>query len=112
MHAPKKMYDLLFATAWEVLEGFGSNPKHLGAQMGMIAILHTWRQNLSLHPHLHCIVPGGGLTQQSKWRPARNKGKLLFDVTAMSNVFRAKFVAALRKTFPGQPKTLYDALFK
>lgn len=112
MHAPKKVYDLLFATAWKVLEGFGNNHKHLGAQMGMIAILHTWGQNLSLHPHLHCIVPGGGLTQQNKWRPARGKGRYLFDVTAMSKVFRAKFVAGVRSAFPGQPKSLYDALFK
>ena len=60
MHEPRKMYDLLFATAWSVMETFGNDENHLGAQTGMIAILHTWGQNLSLHPHLHCIVPAGG----------------------------------------------------
>jgi hypothetical protein len=112
MHEPKKMYDLLFATAWSVLQDFGNNHKNLGAQMGMISILHTWGQNLSLHPHLHCIVPGGGLTLQNKWRCARSKGRYLFDVKEMSKVFRARFVAVLRKMFPQEPQSLYDALFK
>lgn len=112
MHEPKKMYDLLFASAWSVLEDFGHNHKHLGAQTGMIAILHTWGQNLLLHPHLHCIVPGGGLTKQNKWRCARNKGKFLFDVMEMSKVFSARFVAGMRSLFPKEPQSLYDAVFK
>jgi len=57
MHHPKEAYGLLFKSAWETLCLFGKN-KHV--QTGMIAVLHTWGQNLSLHPHLHCIVPGGG----------------------------------------------------
>ena len=80
--------------------------------MGMLAILHTWGQNLSLHPHLHCIVPGGGLTQAGYWKPAGNKGKFLFPVKAMSNVFRARFVAALRNTIEGLDRSFYDGLFK
>ena len=55
LYEPRLLYDLLFKTAWEVITGFASNPKFLGASPGMIAILHTWGQNLSLHPHLHCI---------------------------------------------------------
>ena len=62
----------------------------------MIAILHTWRQNLSLHPHLHCIVPGGGIDQNGKWKKKVRTDKYLFCVKAMSKVFRAKFVAPLR----------------
>jgi hypothetical protein len=112
LHHPKKMYDLLFATVWSVMNDFGKDAKHLGAQTGMIAILHTWGQNLSLHPHLHCIVPGGGLNEQGQWKQARSKGKYLFPVKAMSKVFRARFVAALRKQIPGLAQSLFDSLFK
>ncbi|WP_373518918.1 IS91 family transposase [Pricia sp.] len=97
LYEPKLVYSLLFGTAWGTIRDFGGNPKFLGAKMGMIAILHTWGQNLSLHPHLHCIVPGGGITQSGKWKPTKNKGKYLFPVKAMSRVFRARFVAGLRR---------------
>ena len=63
----------------------------------MISILHTWGQNMSLHPHIHCIIPGGGLTNLGIWKTAKSNGKYLFPVKAMSKVFRAKFVAMLRK---------------
>jgi len=111
LYAPAKVYGLLFKTAWSVMQSFAQDPKHLGAKPGMIAVLHTWGQNLSLHPHLHSIVPGGGVTKQSKWKSARNKGKFLFPVKAMSKVFRARFVAGLRKAFPEQPKAFFDQLF-
>ncbi len=78
----------------------------------MIAILHTWGQTLSLHPHLHCIVPGGGITGSGKWKLARSKGKFLFPVKALSSVFRAKFVAALRKEFSDLDPALCPALFQ
>ena len=91
------MYNLLFKVAWSVVKDFGGNPKFLGAKTGMISILHTWGQNMSLHPHLHCIVPGGGITPAGKWKQVRGKDKYLFPVKAMSKVFRARFVAALRK---------------
>ncbi|MCP4474486.1 MAG: IS91 family transposase, partial [Gammaproteobacteria bacterium] len=64
---------------------------------GMCALLHTWGQNLSLHPHLHCIVPAGGLSPSGSWKASKSKGKFLFPVKEMSRVFRARFVAALRK---------------
>jgi hypothetical protein len=91
------MYNLLFSCAWQVISGFGGNPKLLGAKPGMIAILHTWGSNLSLHPHLHCIVPGGGVNGSGKWKTTRSKGKYLFPVKAMSKVFRAKFLDQLNK---------------
>lgn len=97
LHKPSKMYALLFKTAWSVIRDFASNPKFLGAKTGMIAILHTWGQNLMLHPHLHCIVPGGGITPSQKWKPAKGKGKYLFPVKAMSKVFRARYVEGLRE---------------
>jgi len=108
---PKVLYSCLFKAAWATLEQFGENPEHLGARMGMIAILHTWGQNMSLHPHLHCIVPGGGVSKSGKWKPAKNKGKYLFNVESMSIVFRAKYVALLRKEKLPIPQETYDKLF-
>lgn len=117
LYEPKLVYSLLFKTAWSIIKGFGANPKFLGAKMGMIAILHTWGQNLSLHPHLHCIVPGGGITETGNpiaigWKNTKSKGKYLFPVKAMSKVFRAQFVAALRKELKPQPAPFYESLFK
>jgi hypothetical protein len=108
---PKITYSSLFKAAWATLQNFADTPKHLGAKMGMISILHTWGQNMSLHPHLHCIVPGGGITKYGKWKQAKNKGKFLFPVKAISKVFRAKYAAELRKQIPGLPQSLYDKLF-
>ncbi|MFS4418839.1 IS91 family transposase, partial [Maribacter sp. 2307ULW6-5] len=108
--APGEIYGLLFKTAWSVIRDFGKNPKFLGADTGMVSVLHTWGQNLSLHPHLHCIVPGGGATVNGKWKQAKNKGKYLFPVKAMGKVFRARFVEGLRKGFD-EPPSFYDGLF-
>jgi len=94
---PELIYKLLFNVSWQVLHDFGQNPKYLGALTGMIAVLHSWGQNMSLHPHLHCIVPAGGVTKTDKWKHSQSRGKFLFPVNQMSKVFRVKFVAALRK---------------
>jgi len=113
---PKELYTILFKAAWQTLSQFGENPTFIGAKMGMIAVLHTWGQNLSLHPHLHCIVPGGGVSNNGRWKTCKNasstKAKFLFNVKSMSKVFRAKFVSQLRKTLPELPQSLYDYLFK
>ena len=93
LHEPKMLYDTLFETAWETLQTFGKNK---GLSMGMIAVLHTWGQNLSLHPHLHCIVPGGGVDENGAWKNIKNDGKFLFSVKALSKVFRAKFCEKLK----------------
>src|SRR5690606_20984120 len=66
---------------------------------------------MSLHPHLHCIVPGGGVGKSGKWKSAKNKGKYLFNVKSMSSVFRAKYVALLRKEKMPVPPEIYDKLF-
>jgi len=110
LRQPKLIYGLLFATAWEVIRDFGANPKMLGARMGMIAVLHTWGQNLSLHPHLHCIVPAGGITVADKWKSTKSRGRFLFPVKAMGKVFRARFVERLRKKATVSP-SLSDKLF-
>ena len=107
----KIIYGSLFKAAWETLKQFGENPKHLGGKMGMIGVLHTWGQNMSLHPHLHCIVPGGGITENNKWKVCKNKGKYLFDVKSMSKVFRAKYVDLLRKSELKIPQSVYDKVF-
>ena len=109
---PKIVYSILFKTAWQTLKQFGENPKHLGAKLGMIAVLHTWGQNLSLHPHLHCIVPGGGISDAGYWKNTKSNGKYLFNVKAMSKVFRAKFVSELRKQIPNISQSIYDKFFK
>lgn len=111
LYQPKLLYSLLFATAWSTIQTFAADPKYLGAQSGMIAILHTWGQNLSLHPHLHCILPAGGITKSQKWKQAKGKGKFLFPVKAMSKVFRARMVEQLRKK-SDLNQSIYDKLFK
>jgi hypothetical protein len=112
LYQPAGVYKILFDTAWSVLRDFAHSKKHLGADTGMISILHTWGQNLSLHPHLHCIVPGGGMTAAGKWKHARSKGKYLFPVDSLSAVFRARFVTALRSLFKGLDRSFYNALFR
>ena len=113
LHKPAEMYNILFQTAWSVLNSFCKDPKWLGAQGGMIAILHTWGQTLSLHPHLHCIVPGGGLSKQGKWKTAKTNGKYLFSVKAMSKVFRGIFIAALKYQLPQHvPADIIKELYK
>lgn len=106
-HQPKVIYDGLFHAAWDTLRSF-SGKTHLS---GMIAILHTWGQALSLHPHLHCIVPGGFVGPADTWIKAKSNGKFLFPVKALSIVFRAKYLAYLRSKKIGIPQSVFDALF-
>jgi hypothetical protein len=109
IHNPKLVYSTLFQAAWETLFAFGKNK---GLQMGMIAILHTWGQNLSLHPHLHCIVPGGGIDKNGDWQNIRVDGKFLFSVKALSKVFRAKYCAILREKDYSQYENIRSNLWE
>jgi hypothetical protein len=111
LYEPAKVYNLLFDTAWSVLQSFASDEKHLGAKSGMIAILHTWGQTMSLHPHLHCIVPSGGVTKREYWKSCRNKGKYLYPEFAVGSVFRSRYVSGLRKLFPNESKSFFNSLF-
>ena len=95
IHHSKEVYNLLFKSAWETFSRFG---RTRNVRTGMIAVLHTWGQTLNLHPHLHCIVPGGGIDKNGRWQPIRVDGKFLFPVKALSKVFRAKYVSLLRKS--------------
>lgn len=97
---PAEMYNCLFQASKETILAFGNDTKHLGAQTGMISVLHTWGQNLSLHPHVHLIVPGGGITKAGHWKHARSNGTFLFPVKAMSIVYRGKFMEKLKGILP------------
>ncbi len=94
----KEMYNLLFRSAWGTIKSFGLDPKYLGADTGMLAVLHTWGQDMKQHNHLHCMVPEGGVTQQNQWRAAKKANKkFLFPVKALAKTFRGKFVDGLIK---------------
>jgi len=113
LHKGREVYNILFQSVWHTLNTFGHDHKWLGAQTGMISILHTWGQTMTLHPHLHCIVPGGGLTKAGKWKTAKSDGKYLFNVKAMSKVFRGKFIALLKERLPAEmDKQFIDELYK
>ena len=109
---PATAYNLLFSSAWETIAQFGYTK--LQSETGMVAILHTWGQNLSLHPHLHCVVPGGGINYQGRWNQVNTSvnGKVfLFRVENLSSVFRGKFIDGLQKKLP-QEKRFIRELYK
>lgn len=95
---PRVVYGLLFQAAAETLRRVAADPKHLGAEIGFLAVLHTWGQNLQHHPHVHCVVPGGGLASDgSRWIACRPG--FFLPVRVLSRVFRGKFLALLRSAF-------------
>lgn len=101
---PRRLYALLFRAAAATLQTFSRDPKHLGAELGATAILHTWGQTLTQHVHLHCVVTGGGLSRDGRqWVSARPG--FLFPVRALSKVFRGKFLAGLRRLHRGERLT-------
>jgi hypothetical protein len=93
-HHQKTVYPILFSCTASTLKDFGLNPKHLGAKIGMNAVLHTHSRRLDYHPHVHAVVPGGGIDDSRRqWK--KKKGKYLFNEKAMARVFRARFLDAL-----------------
>ncbi|NOR43832.1 MAG: IS91 family transposase [Gammaproteobacteria bacterium] len=91
----KTLYTLFFACVISTLKDFGLNPKNLGAEMGMTAVLHTHSRKLDYHPHIHVVVPGGGIDKKRKqWK--KLKGKYLFNEFALATVFRARLLDALK----------------
>jgi hypothetical protein len=94
----KLLYKLLFDASAATLLTFAKDEKYLGATPGIISVLHTWGQQLSFHPHIHCIVSGGGITANNSWKNAINNNRsFLFPAKAMSIVYRAKFLQALQQ---------------
>jgi len=109
LHHPVVLYNLLFASTWETIAQFSYTKLH--AETGMVAILHTWGQNLSTHPHVHCVVPGGGINFKGQWKQVKTSenGKVfLFRVENLSKVFRAKFISGLKKKLPQDERFIRD----
>jgi Putative transposase/Transposase zinc-binding domain len=95
---PREVYGLLMRAAAKTLLEVAANPKHLGADVGVLAVLHTWGQNLALHPHVHCVVTGGGLApDESRWIAGRDD--YFLPVPILRRVFRGKFLSGLRAAF-------------
>lgn len=92
---PKLMTDLLFQAVRETLEDFFRDPKHLGATVGIIASLHTWTQTLLCHPHIHCLITGGGLGADNLWHKPGNRDGFLLPSRAVMKKFRGKMLALL-----------------
>ncbi len=111
----KVVYDLLFRASAATLLAIAADPKHLGAEIGFLSVLHTWGQNLQHHPHVHCVIPSGGLSpDHQRWVHPRYP--FFLPVKVLSQVFRGKFIAALKcafhegkLVFPGSLKPLAEA---
>jgi len=91
------VYDILFKAAAQTVRVISADPKHLGAETGMIAVLHTWGQNLFHHPHIHCIVPGGGLAPDGRWIACRPT--FFLPVRVLSRLYRRLFLERLQAAF-------------
>lgn len=94
---PQRIYKILFDSTSETLKELAADKKYLGVKIGFTAVLHTWGQNVSLHPHLHCLMPGGGIDSLGRWK--NSKKKFFLPVKVLSKVFRGKFLERLKKTF-------------
>jgi hypothetical protein len=94
----KVIYGLLLRASAETLLEVARNPRHLGAEIGFFSVLHTWNQKLQLHPHVHCVVPAGGLSlDRTRW--IRSRPRFFLPIQVLRRVFRGKFVAALKSAF-------------
>jgi len=105
----KVFYDLLFRVSAETLIEVAADPKHLGARIGFLSVLHTWGQNLQHHPHVHCVVPAGGIApDHSHWvHPSTG---FFLPVRVLSKVFRGKFVAGLKRLFRKRGLSFHGSL--
>ncbi len=106
---PSLVYDLLLRSSARTLQEIAQNPKHLGARLGFFAILHTWGQTLIHHPHVHCVVPAGGLSEDGRtWRACRPG--FFLPVRVLSRLFRGKFMAGLHEAFRERRLELHGRL--
>jgi hypothetical protein len=103
------VYAILFRAAAEALSTIAANPRHLGAEIGFVAVLHTWGQNLQHHPHVHCLVPGGGLSPDGKRWIACRPGFFL-AVRVLSRLFRRLFLENLKAAFKAGKLAFFGAL--
>src|ERR1700694_5914339 len=94
----KVIYDLLFRASAETLLEVARDPRHLGAELGFFTVLHTWSQKLGLHPHVHCVIPAGGLSlDHTQW--VKSRDRFFLSIKVLRRVFRGKFVAGLQRAF-------------
>jgi hypothetical protein len=108
-HNKRILYGLLFRTSAASLIEIAADSKHLGAEIGFLSVLHTWGQNLVHHPHVHCVIPAGGLSPDHRaW--VRPRHRFFLPVKALSRVFRGKFVAALKRAYRNNELCLPGAL--
>lgn len=104
----KLLYDILIKTAVETLTAIGLDPKYVGGKLGILTVLHTWTRALEHHPHVHMLVPAGGLDKDGIWRESRKK--FLVPVQALSRGFRGRFMTMAKKALPKEtfPKEVWD----
>lgn len=108
LHNQRMYYDLLFAAVWQTLRSFGYS--HYGVESGAVCVLHTWGQNLSLHPHIHCIVPAAGFTLKGQWINIGHSGQYLYPVHQLSEAFKGRFLDSLKRSLRKQNKlVLFNA---
>jgi len=100
LHNQRMYYDILFSAVWNTLYSFGYS--HYSSETGAVAVLHTWGQNLSLHPHIHCIVPAAGYTLDGEWKEIGHSGKYLYPVHQISETFKGKFLDSLKRALRKQ----------
>jgi len=103
------VYGILFQAAAETLKTIAADPKHLGAEIGFFAVLHTWGQNLQFHPHLHCVVPGGGLSPDGE-RWVHCRPNFFLHVRVLSRLFRRLFLESLQQAFDSGKLQFFNAL--
>jgi hypothetical protein len=100
LHSSRMYYDLLFAAVRDTLRSFGYS--HFGVETGAVCVLHTWGQNLSLHPHVHCIVPAAGYTLDGQWKNIGHSGNYLYPVHQLSDAFKGRFLDSLKRALRKQ----------
>ena len=105
----RECYNLLFHCVAETMQELSADKKYLGATTGLTAVLHTWGQNLCFHPHIHCIIPAGGLDSLGKWQPSRKK--FFLPVRVLSRKFRGKYLALLKQQFPQVDQALLNTCY-
>jgi hypothetical protein len=100
-------YKILFKAVWNTLHSFGYT--HYGAETGAVAILHSWGQNLSLHPHVHCIVPAAGYSLKGQWKNIGQGSHYLYPVHQLSDTFKGKFLDSLKRGL--RKRKLYNGFY-
>jgi hypothetical protein len=95
---PKPLYGILMKSAAQALMKLAADPRYVGGKIGILAVLHTWTRTLEYHPHVHCLVPGGGLSPDGAWIPSRPD--FLVPIKALSKIFRGLFADFVRRTCP------------